>query len=397
MNQHSSQSPSTPPPTPVSLGWFAVIATVLVLIGLVIGLVPRILHRRALNAETRAGYVQTVSVISPTTSKSDLGTPLPADVAPFFQASIHARASGYLKNWYVDIGQQVTNGQVLAEIDTPELDQQIAQATAQLAQAQASLSLAKTTADRWTELLKTASVSEQETAEKVADNALAEANLKAAQANLNRLQQLKNFDSVTAPFDGTITARNTDIGQLINAGSGPELFQLAQTSPLRVYVRVPQPLAHAISPGQQASLFFQEAPGKIYTATVTHTAGAVDPISRTLQVELQVPNKKNEILAGSYAQVRFNEAADTQVLTISDNALIFRAQGMQVAAVDDHNVVHLKSVTLGRDTGNTVELLSGVEAKDRLILNPPDSIADGQTVAIANPAETKTVDTNSVK
>ena len=396
MNQPSSHSTSAPPP-PVALGRILTVVIVLVVIGLFAGFVPRLIHRRNLNAESRAEYLQTVTVISPEPAKSDLGTPLPAEVEPFVEAAIHARASGYLKNWFVDIGQQVTNGQVLAEIDTPELDQQIAQAVAQLAQAQASLSLAKTTAERWTELLKTASVSEQETAEKVADNQVGEANLKAAQANLNRLQQLKIFDSVTAPFDGTITARNTDIGQLINAGSGAELFRLAQTKPLRVYVRVPQPLAHAIFSGQKASLFFQEEPGTIYTATVTRTAGAVDPSSRTLEVELQVPNEQNEILAGSYAQVRFNEAAHSKIFTISDNALIFRAQGMQVAVVDNNNVVHLKSLTLGRDTGNDVEVMSGIGPSDRVILNPPDSIAEGQTVAIADPAATKTVETNSVK
>jgi membrane fusion protein (multidrug efflux system) len=397
MNQNPPQSTSTPPAAPAPLGGILAIAVVLVIIGLIVGFVPRLIHRRNLDTDTRAESAITVSVISPVPAKTDLGTPLPAEVEPFVQASIHARASGYLKDWYVDIGDHVTNGQVLAEIDTPELDQQIAQADAQLAQAEASLSLAKTTADRWTELLKTASVSDQETAEKVADNILAEANVKAAQANLNRLQQLKNFDSVTAPFDGTITARNTDIGQLINAGSGPELFRLAQTSPLRVYVRVPQPLVHAIVPGQKANLIFQEAQGRTYAATVTRTAGAVDPESRTLQVELQVPNDKNEILAGSYAQVRFNEAADAQILTLSDNALIFRAQGMQVAIVDNDYKVHLQAVVLGRDTGNTVQILDGISATDRIILNPPDSIADGMTVAIANPADTKTVETNTVK
>ena len=201
---------------------------------------------------------------------------------------------------------------------------------------------------------------------------------------------MKNFDHVTAPFDGTVTARNTDIGQLIAADSGPELFRMAQTDPLRVYVRVPQPFIHAIAPGQKAGLTFTELPGRIFEAKVTRTAGAVDPASRTLQVELQVPNPKGEIFAGSYAQVRFNEAAVTNVLTLSDNALIFRSQGMQVAVVGGDNKVKLQSVTLGRDFGDSVEVLAGLSATDRVINNPPDSIADGMTVQVEQTTETNT-------
>ncbi|HSY17355.1 MAG TPA: efflux RND transporter periplasmic adaptor subunit, partial [Candidatus Acidoferrales bacterium] len=235
---------------------------------------------------------------------------------------------------------------------------------------------------------KSSSVSEQETAEKQADYALKQANVAAAQANVRRLEEMTNFSRVVAPFAGTITARNTDIGQLISATGGPELFRIAQTDPLRVYVRVPQSLIYSIAPGQTAALTFQEMPGRTFTATVTRTAGAVDPSSRTLQVELQVPNSKGEILAGSYAQVRFNEAVNTHGLTLSDNTLIFRAEGMQVAVVDKNNLVHLHSIKLGRDFGNTVEVLSGLEADDRVIINPPDAIADGMTVSIAAPVAT---------
>jgi len=377
---------STPtPPAPVRLTRIGQIVVALVLVGLLIGFVPRWFSRHRLLAATRADEVTTVDAVYPTVAKPDLGTPLPAEVVAFVQASIHARASGYLKSWFVDIGEAVTNGQLLAEIDTPELDQQLAQARAELAQANAALDLAKITADRWTELLKTASVSEQETAEKTADYTLKQANVAAASANVQRLEDLKGFDRVTAPFDGTITVRNTDIGQLIAADSGPELFREAQTDPLRVYVRVPQPLVHAIRPGQKAELIFQEWLGRIFTATVTRTAGAVDPASRTLQVELQVPNPHGEILAGSYAQARFNEADDGQVLTLTDNALIFRAQGMQVAVVDHDSRVQLRSIRLGRDFGNTVEVLGGLETGERVIVNPPDSIADGMTVQVAKP------------
>jgi RND family efflux transporter MFP subunit len=318
----------------------------------------------------------------------DLGTPLPADVQPFIEAAIHARASGYLKSWLVDIGDHVTNNQLLAEIETPELDQQLAQARAELDQTIAARDLAKITADRWTELLKTASVSEQETAEKNSDYLLKQATVESARANVQRLEAMKEFDHVTAPFDGVVTLRSTDIGQLIAAGSGPELFRLAQTDPLRVYVRVPQQLAHGIVLGQKASLTFQEIPGRVFQGTVTRTAGAVDPASRTLQVELLVPNPHGDIFSGSYAQVRFDENAGPSVLTLSDNGLIFRAQGMQAAVVGPDNKVQLHSITLGRDFGDRVEVLAGLSPTDQVILNPPDGIAEGMTVQVAPPAPT---------
>jgi RND family efflux transporter MFP subunit len=258
-----------------------------------------------------------------------------------------------------------------------------------LDQAKAAEALAKITADRWAELVKSASVSDQETAEKTADYALKQAAVESAQANLDRLNQLKEFDRVTAPFPGTITLRNTDIGKLITAQSGTALFNLAQVNPLRVYVQVPQPLIHAVQAGQIAELTFQEMPGRTFEAKVTRTAGAVDAVSRTLQVELQVDNSNGDILPGSYAQVRFREIAGTQpVAVIADTALIFRAQGMQIALVDSNNKVTLRSVRLGRDYGNTVEVLSGLNADDRVINNPPDSIAEGDQVQVATPDST---------
>ncbi|HEV2438135.1 MAG TPA: efflux RND transporter periplasmic adaptor subunit [Verrucomicrobiae bacterium] len=379
--------PSSTPPPPVRLSRIAQAVAILVVAGLLIGYVPRWISRHRLLAEARVDSATVVDTVLPAVSKPGLGTPLPAEVEAFIQASIHARASGYLKNWFVDIGAHVTNGQVLAEIDTPELGEQLAQAKAELAEDQAALNLAKITADRWTGLLKTASVSEQETAEKQADYELKKATVDAAQANLERLQDLKSFDQVTAPFDGTITLRNTDIGQLISAGSGPELFREAQTDPLRVYVQVPQPMVHTIAPGQKVELTFLEMPGRIFPATVTRTAGAVDPASRTLQVELQVPNPRGEILAGSYGQARFTEAGDGHVLTLPDTALVFRAQGMQVAVVGNDGKVQLRSIRLGRDFGNIVEVLNGIKANDRVIINPPDAVSNGMTVQVAQPEE----------
>jgi RND family efflux transporter MFP subunit len=289
----------------------------------------------------------------------------------------------------VDIGGQVTNGQALAEIITPELDEQLDQARAEVAQNQAALNLAQITADRWAGLLKTASVSEQEAAEKSADLALKKAMLDAAKANLKRLADLKNYDVVTAPFAGVITARNTDIGQLVTAAAGRELFRLAQTDPLRVYVRVPQTLSHAVAPGQKAELSFQELPGRKFTAEVVRTAGAVDAISRTLQVELQVKNPRGEIFAGSYAQVRFKDTVGPSVLRLSDTALITRAQGVQVAVVGAGDRVELRPIELGRDFGNYIEVLAGVTPSDRIIVNPPDGISEGMSVQVAAPAETK--------
>jgi len=382
-------APASAPP--VRLGRIFQIVLVLGVIGLTIGFGPRWFARQKLLADTRAESVPTVETVSPAIAKADLSTPLPADVQPFVEAAIHARASGYLKSWLVDIGDHVTNNQTLAEIDTPELTEQLAQAKAELDQAMAARDLAKITIDRWTELLKTASVSEQETAEKKSDSVLKQANVEAARANVQRLEDMKNFDRVTAPFDGVITVRNTDIGQLIAAGSGAELFRLAQTDPLRVYVRVPQMLIHSIAPGQKAALTFQDLPGREFAATVTRTAGAVDPGSRTLLVELQVPNPRGEILAGSYAQVSFNQAAAANVFMLPDKAFIFRAQGMQAAVVGEDGKAHLQAIKLGRDFGDRVEVLAGLQATDRVILNPPDGIAEGMAVQVAQTAATNSV------
>lgn len=376
-------SSSSPSPSP--LGRIAKIAAVLVIIGLVAGFVPRWLAHRKLLARAQADSGVYVTVVSAVPEKSDLGAPLPANVQAYVEASIHARASGYLKDWFVDIGDHVTNGQVLAEIETPELDEQLAQAKAQLDQARASLDLAKITAARWNTLLKTASVSEQDAAEKQSDYLLQQANVEAARANLQRLEDLKGFDEVTAPFAGVITARNTDIGQLITAGAGPELFALAQTDPLRVYVQVPQQFVHDVKPGQKAQLTFLEMPGRSFEATVTQTSGAVDPVTRTLQVELQVPNPKGELFAGSYAQVRFNDSPDPGALTISDNAIIFQSAGTQVAVVGPDNRVQLRDVKVGRDFGDRIEVLDGLTAADRVVDNPPDSIADGMSVDVVQP------------
>lgn len=361
----------------------AIVALILVVIGAVVGLVPRWRQRTLLRAETRELAIPSVAVVCAEPAKASVGLNLPAEVKPFLDAPIYARSSGYLTNWFVDIGGLVKEGDPLAEIDAPELRQELVRSRAELVQAQAALALAKITADRWTELLKTASVSEQEAAEKKADFELKSANVAAAQANVRRLEELQSFSHVRAPFAGTITARGTDIGQLIVAGSGKELFHLTQTTTLRVFVHVPQMAAHSVMPGQMAELTVPELPGRVFSAKVVRTSGAMSADSRTLLAELQVDNSKNEILAGTYAQVRFPESNLDPALTLPSNTLIFRSEGTQVGVVGSYGKVELHKVTLGRDFGATVEILDGVTRQDKVILNPSDSLISGATVQVA--------------
>jgi membrane fusion protein (multidrug efflux system) len=367
----------------------AIIAAVLIVLGVLAGLLPRWHHRSVLRAETRELSLQTVTVVSPAPGKAAAGLTLPAEVRPLLEAPIYARASGYVKRWLVDMGAQVKAGDLLAEIDTPELNQELAQGRAQLAQAKAALDLAKTTAARWADLLKTASVSEQEAAEKQADLELKQANLEAADANVRRLEDLQSFESVHAPFAGTITTRSTDVGQLISAGSGKELFRLAQTGTLRVYVRVPQTAARSVVPGQQAELTVTEMPGRVVPAKVVRTSGALSADSRTLLVELEVDNSRGEVLTGTYGQVRFTEAKPDASLTLPANTLLFRSEGAQVGVVDAEGKVQLHNVSLGRDFGPTVEVLDGVTSADHVILNPSDSLVSGATVRVAEAPDTK--------
>ncbi|MCX6899884.1 MAG: efflux RND transporter periplasmic adaptor subunit [Verrucomicrobia bacterium] len=389
MNPHHDSHTSPPPPQRrYRLGRIGLVAAVLIVAAFVAGLLPRLRARQLATTETRELATPTVTVVSPAPGRAGAAIALPAEVKAFVEAPIYARASGYLKRWLVDIGAHVEPGQLLAEIDTPELDQDLARARAELARADAGLALAKTTSARWTELLKTASVSEQETAEKKADLALKAAAVEAERANVHRLENMKSFARVIAPFDGTITARKTDIGQLITAAGSHELFRLAQTRTLRVFVSVPQTLAHAITLDQRAEVTFPELPGRKFQAKVVRTAGAVDADSRTLLTELSLDNARGEFLSGSYAQVRFTEARSTAALTLPSNALLFRAEGMQVGLVGPDNKVSLRSIKLGRDFGKSVEVIEGIGPTDRVILNPSDSLTAGATVRVAGPSQT---------
>jgi RND family efflux transporter MFP subunit len=351
------------------------------------GEIDRVVARNALGKETARDAVPTVVVVKP--ARTDLGEDLvlPGTVQAYIESPIYARTNGYLKTWYTDIGSAVKKGQLLAEIETPEVDQQLQQAIADLATARANEALSKTTNERWIDLLKTESVSKQDAEEKAGDAAAKKASADAAAANVSRLHELESFKRVVAPFDGVITARNTDIGALINAGqaSGAELFRLADTKKLRIYVQVPERYAASAKPGLPAELTFTEQPDKSYTATTVRTANALDPGLRTLQVELQLDNAKGELFPGAYAEVHFKLSGDAQSLRLPANTVLFRAAGLQVATVDAQNHAHLKSVVQGRDFGNTIEILSGLSADDSVVINPPDSIVDGAVVRVAAP------------
>jgi RND family efflux transporter MFP subunit len=349
------------------------------------GEIDRVVARNSLAEESANDAIPRVVTVKP--NRTDLGEELvlPGTVQAFIESPIYARTNGYLKAWYTDIGSTVKKGQLLAEIETPEVDQQLAQAIADLATARANDTLSNATNARWKELLKTESVSQQDAEEKAGDAAAKKAAADAAAANVSRLRELESFRRVVAPFDGIITARNTDIGALINAGqsTGFELFRLADTHKLRIYVQVPEPYAAAAKPGLEAELSFSEQRGKTYTATVVHTSNALDPNLRTLQVELQLGNERGELFPGSYAEVHFKLAGNAQSLRLPANTVLFRAPGLQVATVDAHQRIQLKSIVEGRDFGNTIEVLSGLDADDAVVINPPDSIINGATVRAA--------------
>ena len=355
---------------------------VLIVTGVGAGLIPRFRHQTELGAATAELSIPTVTVVSPKPGQSTSGLPLPAEIKPWVETPIYARSNGYLKQRLVDIGAHVEAGQLLAEIDTPELDQELERARALQAQAEAASELAKMTSTRWAILSKTKAVSDQENDEKQADFKLKTATAESARAEVRRLEKLKSFTRVTAPFAGTITVRNIDSGDLIVAAGGKELFHLAQTQELRIFVQVPQALARSVHPGQTAQMVIPELPGRTFPAKVIRTAGVIAADSRTLLVELHVNNPKEEILAGGYAQVRFTEARMETALTLPANTVLFRAEGPQIGIVKDDGKVEVRTVKLGRDFGQVIEIVAGVESKDRVILNPADSLVSGTTVAI---------------
>jgi len=366
--------------------WPLVVAAIVVIALAAQGLWSRHSAHAALERDAQHASTLSVQVVTPQRSSHALELVLPGDVQAFLDTPVYARTNGYLRKWYFDIGAHVKAGQLLAEIDTPEVDDQLRAARADLANAQANYALAKTTAARWTEMLQNRSVSKQETDEKVADMLAKKGTLDAAKFNVSRLEQLQSFQKVTAPFSGIVTARNVDVGALIDAGSsgGPqkELFHIAQADRLRVYVNVPQAYAMQIRPQTPTFLTLNETAGKRYPGTVARTSGSVDPQQRTMLVEVDVDNRKGELLPGAYAQVHFALDATARPLTLPGNAFLFRPDGVKVATVDANHRVKLVTVTLGTDFGTRVAVSSGLNGNEKVIVNPQDSIIDGTPVRI---------------
>ena len=377
-------------PSNPNKGWVIAVLAFLVVAALVIsGIVPRVRARNMVRAETNQMAIPAVILAKPKKSAPGQEVILPANIQAFRDAPIYARTNGYLRKWYVDIGGRVKAGQLLAEIDTPEVDQQLHQARADLSTAEANFHLSEITAQRYQGLMKSDSVSQQDADNATGDFAAKRAIVQSAQANLRRLEELQSFQRIYAPFDGILTARNTDIGQLINSGSstGPksELFHIAAPGKLRVYVNVPEIYSRASKPGLQADLTLAEFPGRRFEGTLVRSASAIDQSSRTLLVEIEVDNPTGELLTGAYAEVHLKLPGNVSTFTIPVNTLLFRSEGLRVAVVKD-NKTDLVPVTLGRDFGSEVEVLVGLNGDENLIVNPPDSIVSGQEVRLAQKA-----------
>ncbi|HTJ93038.1 MAG TPA: efflux RND transporter periplasmic adaptor subunit [Pararobbsia sp.] len=366
----------------------AKIAAVVVLIVLALGaartIVSDIMQRHAIAATTKENAIQYVNVVEPKPAQASGDIVLPGTLRGYVESPIFARATGYLLHWYVDIGARVKQGQLLADLDTPEIDQELAQAIAQQEQTTASLSLAKSSLDRWQQLRQRDAVSQQELDERTSTYTQDVANLKAAQANVSRLQQLESFKRIVAPFTGVITQRNIDVGDLIDAGSGTSraLFALAQSDPLRVNVQVPQAYAEGIHDGQEATVSQAELPGQPFHGTITHISGAIDVQTRSLEVEVRLPNPDNKLRPGAYVQVALHGKVAHQHVLVPGNTLLFRAQGPQVAVVDANGRVTLRKIVIAQDLGNSLEIDDGIELTDKVIVNPSDSIDDGDQVTI---------------
>jgi RND family efflux transporter MFP subunit len=356
----------------------------LLLIALIVGFIPQWRQRQTATADTNQLAIPTVGVVTPTLTVPGSGLNLPAEVKPWQEASIFARANGFLKSWLVDIGAHVDKDQVLAEIDTPDLVQQLAQARSQAALAEKNLEQAKSTNAKWQDLLKQGVVSELDAENMTTSLATNQANTEAFAANLRFLEQELAFQKVTAPFAGTITIRNVNVGDLITANNTSlEMFHIQQTDPLRVYFRIPQPEAPNIAVGQTFDVQVGAESAKTFPGKVISTSEAVSPDSRTMLVQLQVDNAKNEILPGSYATIRVPQSALGKLLILPDNTLIFRGKNLQVGVVDAKGVVELRNIKVGRDFGVQSEILSGVTESDKVIVNPSDSLTTGTTVRVS--------------
>jgi RND family efflux transporter MFP subunit len=368
------------------------------LVGLVIVLIAAVLVagfgilKRIHNDKVLAGTTNEMAAPSVIVEQPKPGTPvdnfvLPGNVSAFTDAPIYARTSGYLTKWYYDIGARVKKGALLAEIATPELDQQLEQAEADLATSQATANNAHIQADRYQDLVKSDAVSKQDTDTFVNQAASTSAAVRSAQANVQRLKELQAFEKVYAPFDGVVTSRGIDTGQLINQGAANELFHMQALQTLRVYTNIPEVYTQSIKRGEKIPLSFPEHPGATYQGTLVRTADAIDPTNRTLLVEIDVDNRKGELMPGSLAQVHFKTSAVGQTFILPVSALIFRREGLRVGIVVNGDTAHLVPVVIGQDDGATAQIVSGLSAGDRVIQDPPDSIIEGEKLIVESPGQ----------
>jgi RND family efflux transporter MFP subunit len=365
---------------------FALLALLLLVIAGGFSVARRYSDRQVLARETEKLAVPTVAVVKPAIEPASEELTLPAQLQAYVESSIYSRTNGYLLRWHRDIGSHVRKGELLAEIDTPEVDQELSQARAARQQIEAQAQMAKISADRWASLRKSDSVSQQEADQQASAYTQAQANLAASDASVRRLEQLESFKRIYAPFSGVVTRRNTDVGALIasgSAGQGKELFVVAQVDPLRVYVSVPQTNAPYIHKGMVANIELREYPGQKFSGKVVRTADVIDPATRTLLTEIDVPNPNGRLMPGSFAQVRFKVAVQTTRISIPVNTILFRPEGPRVAVVGADQRVHLKAIVIGRDFGLKIEVLEGVGSEDRLVANPADSLEDGQQVNVS--------------
>jgi RND family efflux transporter MFP subunit len=361
-----------------------IVVAVLVIAAVLLGIGTRIQAQAALRRATDEAAVAVVATIKPNVDGAVEEVVLPGNVQAFADAPIYARSTGYLRRWLVDIGSKVKKGQLLAEIDIPEVDQQLLQAQADVATAEANNRLAQSTAKRWTEMLATDSVSKQDADEKIGAAAAQQSALESARANVGHLRELQSFKRIEAPFSGVITARNVDIGALVNAGTERELFRIAASDKLRVYVQAPQSYVSFIKIGMPVDIQFADRPGQKYSGKLVRSADAIDPVARTLLIQIEVDNASGELLPGSYAEAHL-QLPNTRGLRLPVNALIFRSEGLQVATVTAAKRIALKTIELGRDYGTEVEVINGLSSDDAVVLNPPDALFDNQQVRLAQP------------
>jgi len=380
---HHEPATTNMPESPGGGRTLGIIFAAVLLIVVAYGLRLRSANERELVHTTNEAAILSVNVVKPTLGSSAQDLVLPGNVQAFTETPIYSRTNGYLKKWYFDIGSHVRRGQLLAEIETPEVDQQLQQSRAELERIQANMELAGVTSNRWQSLLAKHAVSQQEADQARSNYIAAQAAVDASKANVRRLEQLQSYERIIAPFDGVITARNTDIGDLIDAGSGTsnprELFHLAATGKLRVYVAVPEVYADSIHTGDSATLTQDSNPEAKITGTIVRNANAIDRATRTLNVEVDVENRDNKLLPGAYVFVHFHVPAGSNTVTIPSNTLLFRSDGLRVGVVRNDRV-QLVPVTIGHDYGSTVEVTSGLNQADEVVVDPPDSLASGTQV-----------------